>query len=84
MVVQTPKSAWPADCLAERLAEARAVIADVAHHSDHLVRIACTVLTAHGDTEEERREARGLLFVIDGRAPLRLRHRDRSEPEVSQ
>ena len=35
-------SDWPA----ARLAEARAVIADVAHHSDHLIRLACNVLVA--------------------------------------
>ena len=52
--------------------EARAVIADVAHHSDHLVRLACNVLTTHGETEEERRDARALLFVIEARCP---RHR---------
>ena len=38
---------WPAS----RLAEARAVVADVARHSDHLVGLACDVLVAHGQTE---------------------------------
>lgn len=44
---------WPQD----RLAEARAVIADVAHHSDHLIQLACRVLAAHGDTPAEREDA---------------------------
>ena len=74
--------AWPA----ARIAEARAVIADVAHHSDHLVRLACNVLTAHGETEAERRDARALLFVIDARCPARQRHAQRADhddaPEV--
>jgi hypothetical protein len=64
---------WPAD----RLAEARAVIADVTHHSDHLIRLACNVLIAHGETTVERKDARALLVVIDARQPLRTaRHRD--------
>lgn len=58
---------WPAD----RLAEARAVIADVAHHSDHLIRLACNVLVTHGDTAAERKDARILLAVIDARRPVR-------------
>ena len=54
---------WPAD----RVAEARAVIADVAHHSDHLIRLACNILVTHGDTATEREDARVLLVVIDAR-----------------
>ena len=57
---------WPAD----RLAEARAVIADVAHHSDHLIRLACNVLVQHGETSSERAEAQRLLVVIDARRPV--------------
>ena len=37
MTTPSHSSAWPAD----RVAEARAVIADVAHHSDLLIRLAC-------------------------------------------
>lgn len=74
--------AWPA----ARIAEARTVIADVAHHSDHLVRLACNVLSAHGETEAERRDARALLFVIDARCPVRHRHAQSADhddgPEV--
>ena len=60
-----------ADWLAPRLAEARAVIADVAHHSDHLIRLACNVLATHGETASEREDARVLLVVIDARRPIR-------------
>lgn len=63
---------WPAD----RIAEARTVIADVAHHSDHLIRLACQVLARHGATEEEREEARLLLLILDARRPLRARRND--------
>ena len=57
---------WPQD----RLAEARAVIADVAHHSDHLIWLACRILAAHGDTAAEREDAQRLLVVIDARRPV--------------
>ena len=63
---------WPAN----RLAEARAVIADVARHSDHLIRLACNVLAVHGTTEAERKDARVLLVVIDARRPVRAAQRD--------
>ena len=65
------KSIWPAD----RLAEARAVLSDVAHHSDHLIRLACNVLVQHGETEQEREDARILLVVIDARQPTRSAQR---------
>jgi hypothetical protein len=69
-------SEWPAD----RVAEARAVIADVAHHSDHLIRLACNVLVAHGVTAAERKDARVLLLVIDARQPVRqAQRRDQHE-----
>ncbi|MGO4917796.1 hypothetical protein [Pseudogemmobacter sp. W21_MBD1_M6] len=72
------------DWIEERRREARAVIADVVHHSDHLVRLACDVLVAHGETEVERRDARALLFVIDARMPLRQRHLQQLDPEVER
>ncbi|TYB84056.1 hypothetical protein [Oceaniovalibus sp. ACAM 378] len=72
MVSQNRKSDWPAD----RLAEARAVIANVAHHSDHLIRLACNVLAAHGDTPAEREGAQRLLVVIDARRPVRRAQRE--------
>jgi hypothetical protein len=71
MTLQPRKPDWPAD----RIAEARAVIADVAHHSDHLIRLACNVLATHGDTAAEREDARVLLVVIDARRPIRSAQR---------
>jgi hypothetical protein len=72
MTLQPRKSDWPAD----RLAEARAVIADVAHHSDPLIRLACNVLAAHGETAAEREDAQRLLVVIDARRPVRRAQRE--------
>jgi hypothetical protein len=69
-------STWPAD----RVAEARAVIADVAHHSDHLIRLACNVLVAHGETVAERKDASLLLLVVDARQPIRhAQRRDQND-----
>ena len=72
MQLQARMSTWPAD----RLAEARAVIADIAHHSDHLIRLACNVLATHGTTDVERKDARVLLVVIDARRSVRAAQRD--------
>ncbi|SNT08528.1 hypothetical protein [Antarctobacter heliothermus] len=69
-----------ADWIDERRREARAVVADVAHHSDHLIRLACTLLVQHGETEHEREDARILLVVVDARHPARGNHRP--DPEV--
>jgi hypothetical protein len=63
------------DWIDARRAEARAVIADVAHHSDRLIRIACNILVQHGETGEEREDARLLLVILDARAPLRAARR---------
>ena len=71
---------WPT----ARVNEARAVIADVAHHSDHLVRLACNILVTHGENDTERRDARALLYVIDARRSLRQRHVEQSEREAGQ
>ena len=68
---------------AQRLAEARTVLADVAHHQDGLIRIACRVIARHGETAKEREDARVLLVVIDARSPLRHRHRSDQYPEAS-
>ncbi|UYP67437.1 hypothetical protein OIU14_13260 [Thalassobacter stenotrophicus] len=70
-----------ADWTEERRREARAVVADVVHHSDHLIRLACNVLALHGDTEEEREDARNLLAVVDGWQLGRACHRP--DPEVA-
>ena len=72
MTIHPRSSAWPAD----RVAEARAVIADVAHHSDLLIRLACNVLAQHGETPGERAEAQRLLLVVDARRPLRRAQRE--------
>ena len=72
MKIKPRNFTWPAD----RVAEARSVIAAVAQHSDHLIRLACNVLVAHGDTATERKEARVLLVVIDARRPIRQAQRE--------
>ena len=72
MTIMPHNAAWPAD----RLIEARAVVADVARHSDHLVGLACNVLVAHGETATERKDARVLLLVIDARRPVRRAQRE--------
>lgn len=68
---------------AERLAEARAVLADVAHHQDGLIRLAARVIASHGETAKEREDARVLLVVLDARSPLRHRHRSNQDPGAS-
>ena len=68
---------------AERLAEARAVLADVAHHQDGLMRLAARVIVSHGETAKEREDARVLLVLLDARSPLRHRHRSDQDPEAS-
>ena len=68
------------DWIDERRREARAVIPDVAHHSDHLIRLACAVLVQHGETDQEREDARILLVVVDAKHPGRGNHRP--DPEV--
>ena len=70
-----------ADWIIERRREARVVVADVVHHSDHLIRLACNVLVQHGETPQEREDARILLVVLDAKHPGRGDHRP--DPEVS-
>ena len=72
MTIHPRTSTWPAD----RVAEARAVIADVAHHSDLLIRLACNVLVQHGETRGERADAQRLLVVVDARRPVRRAQRE--------
>ena len=60
------------DWIDERRREARMVVADVVNHSDHLIRLACNVLVQHGETPEEREDARILLVVLDAKTPRRL------------
>lgn len=59
------------DWIDERRGEARIVVADVVNHSDHLIRMACNVLVQHGETPEEREDARILLVVLDAKSPRR-------------
>ena len=68
------------DWIEERLREARIVVADVVNHSDHLIRIACSVLVQHGENDQEREDARILLVVLDARSPGRA-GRNRSDRE---
>jgi hypothetical protein len=79
MIAQSHNSAWPAD----RLAEARAIVANVARHSDHLIGLACDVLVAHGETATERKDARVLLLVIDARRPVRRAQREDADRRVT-
>ena len=72
MTIHPRTSAWPAD----RVAEARAVIADVAHHSDLLIRLACNVLVQHGESAAERADAQRLLVVVDARRPIARAQRE--------
>ena len=67
------------DWIEERRREARMVVADVVHHSDCLVRLACNVLVQHGETPEEREDARILLVVLDAKTPGRLPTPDRED-----
>jgi len=66
------------DWIDERRREARIVVADVVHHSDHLLRLACKVLVKHGETAAEREDARILLVVLDARSHG---HVDRHRPD---
>ena len=68
------------DWIDERRREARIVVADVVNHSDHLLRLACNVLVQHGETPEEREDARILLVVLDAKSPGR-EERHRPDPE---
>jgi hypothetical protein len=56
----------------ERRREARIVVSDVVNHSDHLLRLACNVLVQHGETPEEREDARILLVILDAKTNGRL------------
>jgi hypothetical protein len=70
------RQAW----IDERRREARIVVADVVNHSDHLLRLACNLLVKHGETPEEREDARILLVVLDAKSPGRT-ERLRSDRE---
>ena len=80
MMITPPTSVWPAD----RLAEARAVVAAVALHSDHLIGLACDVLAAHGETADERTDARVLLLVIEARRPVRRAQHEGADRRITR
>jgi len=58
------RNAW----IAEKLREARMVVADVAHHSDHLVKLSCKVLLQYAESEEESEDARILLTIVEAKS----------------
>jgi hypothetical protein len=49
----------------DRLAEARGVLADVAHHPDTLIILAAHVVSQHTDEADECAEAIDLLRLLD-------------------
>jgi len=53
----------------DRLTEARGIIADVAHHPDTLVLLACRVICTHTLDPLERVEALGLMRMLAASAP---------------
>ena len=68
----TPSAPCPADWPAQRLAEARGIVADFVQHSDSLIILACRAIAAHSPEEQERREAlalAGLLIAVSNRKP---------------
>ena len=79
MMISPLTSVW----LADRLAEARAVVADVAQHNDHLIGLACNVLITHGETATERKDARVLLLAIDVKQPVRRTQREDADRRVT-
>ena len=54
---------WPA----ERLAEARGIVADFVHHPDSLIVLACRAIAAHSVDPQEGREALALAGLLIGR-----------------
>jgi hypothetical protein len=73
------RDAARADWIDERRREARAVVADVVHHSDALIQLACRFLVQHGQCEQEREDARLLLTAVDGWQLGQARHHLSSE-----
>ncbi len=60
----------PADWPAQRLAEARGIVADFVHHPDSLIVLACRAIAAHSADPQEGREAlalTGLLIAVSHR-----------------
>jgi len=61
----TPLTLWRLD----RLAEARAILADFTHHRDSLNLLACKVVYCLSPDQSERAEVRDLLYVLKGLIP---------------
>ena len=53
----------------ERLTEARGVLADIGHHPDTLVLLACQVICAHSPDPNERNDALGMMHLLSARPP---------------
>ena len=53
----------------ERLTEARGVLADIGHHPDTLVLLACQVICAHSPDPIERTDALGMMHLLSTRSP---------------
>ena len=49
----------------ERLIEARSILADIAHHPDTLVLLACQVISTHGTDPVERADALGVVRLLN-------------------
>ncbi len=67
-----PAAPCPAAWLAQRLSEARGIVADFVHHPDSLIVLACRAIAAHSPEEQERHEAlalAGLLIAISNQTP---------------
>ncbi|OUS04008.1 hypothetical protein A9Q96_16910 [Rhodobacterales bacterium 52_120_T64] len=63
------KQSHPPEWHADRLSEARGIVADVAHHPDTLVLLACRVICAHSLDPFERVEALGLIRILATSTP---------------
>jgi len=53
----------------DRLAEARAILADATHHRDSLNLLACRVVLNLSPDRKERADARALIRLLEGGAP---------------
>ena len=63
-------SPCPADWPAQRLTEARGIVADFVHHPDSLIILACRAIATHSPEPQEGREAlalTGLLIAVSNR-----------------
>jgi len=53
----------------ERLLEARGILADIAHHPDTLVLLACRVVCGCSSDAKERTDALGVIRLLNTRSP---------------